>query len=35
VLARQALADAGLPRKTLTSDAAEALLLGLWASSQK
>lgn len=34
VLARQALADAGLARKTLTSDAAEALLLGLWAAQQ-
>lgn len=32
VLARQALAQAGLPRKALTSDAAEALLLGLWAA---
>jgi len=28
------LAEAGLPRKTLTSDAAEALLLGLWAAMQ-
>ncbi len=34
VLARQALAEAGLPRKTLTSDAAEALLLGLWAAGR-
>ena len=33
-LARQALAQAGLPRKTLTSDAAEALLLGLRAARQ-
>jgi hypothetical protein len=34
-LARQALAAAGLPRpRTLTSDAAEALLLGLWAAQR-
>ena len=35
VLARQALAAAGLTRRTLTSDAAEALLLGLWAAKQE
>ncbi|MEW5773648.1 MAG: hypothetical protein AB1916_09005 [Thermodesulfobacteriota bacterium] len=35
VLARRALERAGLPRpRTLTSDAAEALLLGLWAARE-
>jgi len=34
-LARSALARAGLPHKTLTTDAAEALLLGLWAARQE